>query len=153
MRRKVLQDFANTVCQNYLDLTCSADAAFFACYGSGTVTLDIFKGRCSLDGFDVVPLPSTVPIRDWLQKRLAAHNIAVESIVLAEMILRVVVLDFRFDMLPSIHTISFECDCHCEIRTDEKAYIASKSGFCRWGIFKSHYENVRRAKELSGYCR
>ena len=54
MRRKILQDFANVLCQQFIDLGSGGDVATFVALGSGEYALDLINGECSHDG---VPIP------------------------------------------------------------------------------------------------
>lgn len=136
MRRKVLKDFANTVCQNYIDLNCGFDAAAFACYGSGTAVMNFLSGSCKFNGKPIPKLKGCTVLKDWLYQRFAAHDIAVHEITLAQMTVTVAVsnLKFRRSYGHAFYSGCFDFHCQSEIRTDEKAYSGQVSGEKVWGF-------------------
>lgn len=141
MRRKVLQDFANTVCQNYIDLTGGHDAAAFACYGSGRAFIDLLSGNCTFNDRPIPALKGGTRLKDWLRKRLAAHNIAVQDIVSAQMTVTVRVSNLKFERWGghAFYSGFFNFNCESEIKTDEKTYSGQMSGETAWGFMEEDY--------------
>jgi hypothetical protein len=136
MRRKILQDLANTVCQNYIDLSGGFDAAVFACYGSGTALMNFLSGECTFNCKPIPALKSSAVLREWLHQRFAAHNIAVQKVALAQMTVTVGVsnLKFRRSYGHAFFSGCFYFDCESKIRTDERAYHGQMSGEKIWGF-------------------
>ena len=143
MRRKVLQDFANTLCQNYVDLTGGFDAAAFACYGSGTALMNFLSGNCTFNDLPIPVLKGCTVLKDWLHQRFAVHAIVVQEIALAQMTVSVVVsqLNFRRISNHAFYSGHFNFNCLCEIRTDDKMYCGQMIGEKVWG-FGNEYDEL-----------
>jgi hypothetical protein len=151
MKRKVLQDFANTVCQNYIDLNGALDAAAFACYGSGTVLMDLLSGECKFNEEKIPTLNSSIFLQHWLHKRLAAHDIPVSGILSAEMHVIVVVsnLNLARSYGRALYSCHFDFTCRSAIRTAEKLYSSEMRGEKSWG-FGEEYHTLCRQIESGG---
>lgn len=141
MKRKIIQDFANTVCQNYIDLNGGHDAAAFACYGSGTAVMDFLSGNCIFDSKEIPTLKSCTILKNWLHERFVAHNIVVSEIASAQMTITVAVSNLKLikSYGHAVYSGCFDFDCHCEIRTDEKSYFGQMRDEKRWG-FEEEYD-------------
>ena len=125
MRRKVLQDFANTFCQYYIDMGGCQDAAALAFYGSGTIVIDFLTGDCAFNGQTIPPLKSGAFLKRWLLERFAVHRIAASNIVVAQMTVQAVVSDVQFKVSYGYTFCSafYEFQCESEIQTDEKSLL------------------------------
>ena len=146
----MLQDFANTICQNYIDLNGGSDAAAFACYGSGTALMDLLSGNCTFNGKPIPTLEGCTVAKDWLNQRFVAHNIAVHEVALAQMSVRVVVSNLKFKRSygHAFYSGSFNFHCQSEIRTDEKSYSGQMSGDKAWGFMGEDYHALCGEPEL-----
>ena len=135
MRRKVLQDFANVLCQRFIDLPSGYDLATFVHLGSGFYLLDILNGNCSRDGLPIPPLMTCTEYRDWLQVQFAKRNIALEPLRIS-MGVNILVSDVRVrtSFGHVFASAFFECSCRSEIRTDEKTYSGHHRGAKAWGF-------------------
>jgi hypothetical protein len=142
MRRKVLQDFANVFCQRFIDLPSGYDLATFVHLGSGFYFLDILTGNCSRDGIQIPPLMTCKEYREWLQTQLNKRNIPLEVLRVS---MRIKVLVSEVKVKTSFghvfESASFECNCLCEIQTDEKTYVGNCRGAKAWG-FDWYYQKL-----------
>jgi hypothetical protein len=141
MRRKILQDFANVLCQRFIDLPNGHDLAAFVHLGSGSYTLDILSGNCTRDGLPIPSLRMCNEYREWLLEQQTKHGVP-PGILGVSMRITVSISDERTKtsyghVFPSAH---FEFDCHSEIQTDEKIYSGHKHGSKTWGLPSSRVE-------------
>ncbi|MBI1764161.1 MAG: hypothetical protein HYR56_22275 [Acidobacteria bacterium] len=134
MRRKVIQDFANTFCQKFLDLPNGYDVARFAKYEKGTVILNIITGACLLNGVSVPTFSTCDDYRLWLQKQLETHHISENAIMAAKLTVQFLVSDIKIEMSFGhiFRSADFEFHCASEIQTDEKAYVSQMSHRQKW---------------------
>jgi hypothetical protein len=144
MRRKILQDFANVLCQRFIDLPNGYDLASFAQLGSGHYDLDILSGSCTREGLPIPSLKMCDEYRQWLLEQQSKQGVPPG-------ILRV---SMRIDVSISEKSVKtsyghvfpsalFDFDCHSEIQTDEKAYSGHKQGSKKWGL-PSYREETER---------
>jgi hypothetical protein len=75
LRRKILQDFANTFCQQFLDLGSGHDVATLVRLGSGSYSLDLLSGACTRDGTPIPELKVCREYRGWLQEQMMKHRV------------------------------------------------------------------------------
>jgi|SRR5215813_4453926 len=141
MRRKTLQDFANVLCQRFIDLPNGDDLASLAHLGSGTYDLDILNGGCTREGVPIPSLKMCDEYREWLSEQEGKRGIP-PGILRVNIRIRVSISDQRVKtsyghVFPSAH---FDFDCRSEIQTDEKTYSGHKQGSKTWGLPASRNE-------------
>jgi hypothetical protein len=143
MRRKVLQDFANTVSQRLLDSPEGFDLAAFAHRGSGTYRANLLSGVCTYDGQFIPSLHLCCVYKDWLIHQSKHHGVAFDAIESIDVEIAVAVREAatRVSYRNRFASAHFELNCRCEIKTDEKTYVGKNSGEKEWG-FDSYYEKV-----------
>jgi hypothetical protein len=133
LRRKVLQDFANTLCQQFLDLGSGHDVGTFVRRGSGLYSMNLLNGECSRDGAAIPELKVCREYRLWLAEQMSKHSVP-PGLLRAELVVRVVV---RQSSLRDARLGSADLEFHCkaELVTDEKVYAGEASGPHPWGYF------------------
>jgi hypothetical protein len=142
MRRKILQDFANVFCQRFIDLLSGYDLATFVHLGSGFYLSDILTGNCTRNGAPIPPLTTCKEYREWLQVQLSKRHIPLEGLQVS-MRINVLISDVKVSTSFG-HVFAsafFECNCHSQIRTDEKMYVGHSRGAKAWG-FDWYYQKL-----------
>jgi hypothetical protein len=145
MQRKILQDFANVLCQRFIDLPNGDDLAAFAHLGSGSYELDILNGNCKRDGLEIPPLKMCAEYREWLLEQQKKRGVP-PGILRVNMRIIASILDKTTHssyghVFPSAH---FDFACHSEIQTDEKTYLGNKHGSKTWGLPASKADQETR---------
>jgi hypothetical protein len=134
LRRKVLQDFANTFCQQFLDLGSGHDVATFVRLGSGSYSMNLLTGECMQDGTLIPNLKVCQEYRRWLAEQLVQHRIPPG---LRSAALTVDVLVRRASVRESyghhFGSADLEFQCRAELETDERVYRGEQSGSRSWG--------------------
>jgi hypothetical protein len=135
VRRKVLQSYANVLCQHFIDLGSGFDVEAFCELGSGHYSLDILTGACTKDGAPIRELRVCRHFRQWLTERLAKDRVppGVE-VALLEVHMTVANVSVRVSYGHRFGAADFTYQCRSEIRTDEKTYVGVQSGGMRWGF-------------------
>jgi hypothetical protein len=134
VRRKVLQDFANTLCQQFLDLGSGHDVKTFVSSGSGLYSMNILSGECSHDGAPIPELKACREYRSWLGEQMTKRNVP-PGLLRAELAVRVTVrkASIRESAGTRFGSADLEFHCRAELATDEKVYIGEISGPHAWG--------------------
>src|SRR2546423_1721187 len=124
MRRKVLQDFANTVSQRFLDLPEGYDLAAFAHYGSGLYHADLLSGACTRNEYPIPSLHLCGVYKEWLIQQCLSHRVALVEIRSIDVEIAVAVrgATTRDSYGHRFATAHFDLNCICQIKTDEKTY-------------------------------
>ena len=80
--------------------------------------------------------------KEWLQTQLAKRNIPLESLRV-NMLINVLISDVRVrtSFGHVFASAFFECNCRCEIQTDEKKYVGQYRGAKAWG-FDWYYQKL-----------
>jgi hypothetical protein len=135
VRRKVLQHFANVLCQQFLDLGSGHDAATFVHLGSGRYVMDILSMECARDGMRIPSLKVCRQYHEWLCEQLAKHRVP-PGLMSAELTVAVAVSNAKVQASygREFGSADFHFDCRSEIKTDEKAYTCEMSGAHAWGF-------------------
>lgn len=143
MRRKVLQEFANSFCQRVIDLPDGYDLASFAHYGSGTFSANILSGECSHNCNPIPQLRLCDVYRQWMNTQLEKHCIQWEGIreVVIEVKVKVKGVSLRSSFGHRFASAHFSFVCKSEIKTDEKSYVGQMQGEKEWG-FDWYYERL-----------
>lgn len=143
MRRKVIQEFANSFCQRVIDLPDGYDLASFAHYGSGTYAANILTGDCTHNDNAIPRLRLCDVYREWMQAQLEKHGIPWEGVKEADFQVTVEVKDvnLRSSFGRRFASAHFSFECQSEIKTDEKSYFGRMQGMKEWG-FDWFYEKL-----------
>jgi hypothetical protein len=135
LRRKILQDFANVFCQQFVDLGSGHDVATFVDLGSGKYVLDILSGECSRNGVPIAELKICSHYRTWLSEQVAKHNVP-PGLLRVGLTVDIVVANVTVSSSYGhrFGAADFTFNCRSELRTDEKVYVGELSGSRRWGF-------------------
>lgn len=144
MRRKVLQDFANTLSQNYVDLTSMSDAVAFYHHGSGVFEMNLLTLECTFNSASILTLEGCEILRSWLFKQLEVKNIKVEDLLMAKMSADIAItrLIYRDSYGMRSYNGWYNLVCQSEIKTDEKIYTGYAKGESRCMVFASTYNTL-----------
>jgi hypothetical protein len=146
LRRKVLQDFANVFCQQFLELGSGHDVATFVRLGSGTYALNILTGACARDGAPIPELKVCREYRLWLIEQLAKRHVP-PGLLHAVLTVEVTVVNstVKNSYGHLFGSADFTFRCRSELRTDEKVYVGELSGTRAWGFDPRSESNQRQA--------
>ncbi len=119
MRRKVLQDIANTLCQMMVGWRMGDDFELIAELPDGKLVLDLIEQTTTHDSGTSPSLWITGELAAWFQDRLKVLNIPAEKIISVT-----VEASFRTDRIKTNKKkiVSFDFDVRSRIETDEKTY-------------------------------
>jgi hypothetical protein len=119
MRRKVLQDIANTLCQMGVGWRMGDDWERIASMPDGSLEFDLLAGHVTHSSEGKVELWVAGELRAWLQHRLEAEGIDLAKILRASL-----TTGYRTDRIRTDRKkiVSFDFECRSELRTDERAY-------------------------------
>ena len=136
MRRKFIQEFANSFCQRVIDLPDGYDLASFAHLGSGLYEANILTGACTYNGSSIFPLRLCNLYREWMDLQLTTRAVKPDGILKATLRLAVEVkgVTLRSSYSQRFASAHFVFECHSEISTDEKTYVGRMSGSKEWGF-------------------
>ena len=81
MARKVFQDFANVLCQKFVDLPTNMDLVNLLILGGGTLVLDITGRKATINRGPVEPLPYAEWARTWLAEQMEKHNTRLRNLL------------------------------------------------------------------------
>ncbi|WP_445369245.1 hypothetical protein ACH5Y9_08285 [Methylomonas sp. BW4-1] len=119
MRRKALQDLANTLCHMVVGWRMGDDFERIAQLPDGTLSFDLLKKSATHSSGVSPELWITGELAAWLTARLAAENI--DQMKLVEATLDV---QHRTDRIKTDRKkiVSFDFECHSVLATDERRY-------------------------------
>lgn len=120
MRRKVLQDVANTLCDMLVGWRMSEDLESLAVLPDGTLVFDVLLGTVAHSKKGELSLYIAGELSAWLKNRLKALNVPVEALVTVT-----VRAEFRTDRIKTDRKriVSFDWRCESIVATDEKTYV------------------------------
>ena len=129
MRRKIIQDFANTLCQMLIGWHMGDDLETLARLPDGTLLIDALAAAASHDIAGNIQLHIAGELQAWLSHRLSINQIPAHSISSAT-----VTAEIRTDRLDTnrAHIVSFYFSVHSEISTDECSYTSALQEVHRW---------------------
>lgn len=118
MRRKVLQDVANTLCPMLVGRI-GEDLDILSELPDGTLLFDVLDGSVTHDRSGPVSLEIAGKLRAWVERRLASLRIPRE--VLRSVLVRA---EFRTDRVPTHKKaiVLFDWRCESSVTTDQKTY-------------------------------
>ncbi|QNN22934.1 hypothetical protein HED60_11875 [Planctomycetales bacterium ZRK34] len=128
MRRKVLKDYANTVCQMFVGWRMGDDAQTLAQIGDGIVVIDLLAGTASLQN-NTIQLWIAGELQAWLRKQLQASRVDISQIKFA-----VLEVTFTSVPVPQKHRrgTTFDWKCRSVIATDEVEYVGTLAETHTW---------------------
>jgi hypothetical protein len=129
MRRKVLQDVANTLCQMLVGWRMSADLEALSELPDGVLSFDVLGGSVKHNQRGVLDLYIAGELSAWLKHRLASLNIPLSALQSAT--LRAEVKTDRIKTERK-RIVSFDWSCECSVATDEKTYVGRLVEAHRW---------------------
>lgn len=119
MRRKVLQDLANTVCAMLVGWRTADDLETFATLPDGSVAFDLLAGTATHSESGPLNVHIAGELSAWMKGQCAERGIALDGITHAH--LRA---SYRTDRIPTNRKqiVSFDWKCQSEIVTSDKTY-------------------------------
>lgn len=129
MRRKIIQDFANTICQMLVGWRMGDDLEALAGLPDGTLLVDVLAGTASHDIAGNIQLRVAGELQPWLSHRLSINRVPAHSIASAT-----VAAEIRTDRLDTnrARIVSFDFSVHSAISTDESSYTSELQEVHRW---------------------
>jgi hypothetical protein len=119
MKRKILQDFANTLCAMFVGWRLGDDYEVLAALPDGTLLLELLGESAFHSSGINVNLWITGELSAWLKHRLEVHGIPIGAII--NVSLRV---QHKTDRIQTDRKklVSFDFQCSSTIQTAEKTY-------------------------------
>lgn len=122
MRRKVLQDIANTLCQMFVGWRLGDDYEKVAELPDGTLDLDLLAETANHSSGVTPALWITGELSAWLKHRLEVHNVPLSSIKVVRL-----AVTYTTDRIKTNRKkiLSFDFSCRSVVETDESQYIGN----------------------------
>jgi hypothetical protein len=119
VRRKVIQDFANTLCQMLVGWRMADDLEVLASLPDGRLSVDVLSGSAGHSVQGELSLHIALELQAWLADRLSAFKIPAEALRAA-----VVLADIRTDRIATNRkrVISFEFSVESTITVEGREY-------------------------------
>ena len=119
MRRKALQDIANTLCQMLVGWRMGSDLEVLADLPDGAIDFDLLGETAVHSAVGPINLGVTGELSSWLRKRLNSLAIPMEAIAGAKL-----QASFRTDRVATNRKkiVSFDWACESALLTDEREY-------------------------------
>eukprot|EP00456_Euglypha_rotunda_P079837 TRINITY_DN76978_c0_g1_i1.p1 TRINITY_DN76978_c0_g1~~TRINITY_DN76978_c0_g1_i1.p1 ORF type:complete len:140 (-),score=16.83 TRINITY_DN76978_c0_g1_i1:199-618(-) len=129
MRRKIVQDFANTLCQMLVGWRMGEDLEVLAALPDGTLSINVLEGAASHDKIGAIQLHVAGELQSWLSDRLNASRIPAQIISSAEITVKI-----RTDRVDTNRKriVSFDFSVQSVISTDECSYVGKLHETHRW---------------------
>lgn len=120
MRRKVLQDVANTLCHILVGWRMGEDLEALSELPDGVLLFDVLRGSVTHDLRGALELYVAGELSAWLKHRLASLNIPLSALDSAT--LRA---EFKTGRIKTDRKriVSFDWSCESSVATDEKTYV------------------------------
>lgn len=144
MRRKVLQDIANTLCDMLVGWRMGGDLEALSALPDGTLRFDVLKGRVSHSSSGELELHVAGELGAWFEHRLKELTIDRTSILGAEL-----VAEFTTGRLKTNRKriVSFDWKCVSRITTDEKVYEGQLKEKHQWHSRLPPNNSLERTRE------
>ena len=133
MARKVFQDFAHVMCQNFLEAPSNRDLVALAILGDGELILDIAADRATHNRHAIEPLPFMEAFRTWLASRQAALSISPAELVGAQLTVNYTVVLSRKAGLGWL-CAKYSFACTGIVSAHDRKYTNSVSLSRAWGL-------------------
>jgi hypothetical protein len=139
MRRKVLQDVANTLCQMLVGWRMSEDLEALSELPDGVLSFDVLGGSVAHNHSGALELHIAGELSTWLRHRLASLNIPLSALKSAT--LRA---EFKTDRIKTDkkRIVSFDWSCESSLATHEKVYFGQ--------LLEEHQWHTRTAWQSPG---
>lgn len=133
MGKKHFQDFANVLCQKFVECTTNVDLVDLAIFGDGCLELFITEGRATHEGHAVQPLPFAAEWLAWVEWRLDALGIPRGELQSALLRVNYTVELTRASSLKWLGC-KFAFDCTGIITSGDREYRAERRAEIRRGL-------------------
>jgi hypothetical protein len=129
MRRKVLQDIANTLCDMLVGWRMGEDLETLAQLPDGTLTFDVLRGKVVHSTNGELALHVAGELAAWLEHRLETLNVPKGEILAARL-----TAQFATDRIKTNRKriVSFDWKCEGSVETDEKVYVGHLKEKHQW---------------------
>ncbi len=129
MRRKVLQDIANTLCDMLVGWRMGDDLEVLSALPDGTLRFDVLNARVSHSVAGELKLQVADELAAWFEHRLKELKIDRAAVLGAEL-----VADFATDRIKTNRKriVSFDWKCYSRVTTDEKVYEGQLKEKHKW---------------------
>jgi len=129
MRRKILQDYSNTLCHMLIGSRISGDLEVLADLPDGSLSIDVLRGTASHDVAGSLQLQVAGELRDWLVQRLEVSGIPTETISSAAVTARITTDRIATDRT---HVVSFDFFVRSTLTTEHVAYLGQPHEVHKW---------------------
>ena len=120
MRRKVLQDIANTLCHMLVGWRMSADLEALSELPDGVLSFDVLGGSVTHNQRGALKLYVAGELSAWLKQRLTSLNIPLSALQSATLCAEVKTDRIKTDKK---RIVLFDWSCESAVATDEKTYV------------------------------
>ena len=132
--RKVFQDFAHVLCQRFIEVPSNKDLVNLVLLGGGTLALDIVTRKAICNRCPVEPLPYAADARGWLDSQMTKHNIPIEELVGASLVVEYVVSLSRKPENSVMPIAKFDFACTGSISSPDRVYTSVLKAEKVWGL-------------------
>ncbi len=129
MRRKIIQDFANTLCQMLVGWRMGDDLEILSELPDGTLSIDALTGTASHDVVGNIQLHVAGELQAWLSYRLGINQIPIQSISGAAVTTQICTGRLATNRK---RIVSFDFSVQSTITTDECCYIGQLHEVHHW---------------------
>jgi hypothetical protein len=139
MRRKIIQHYADTLCQMFCGWQLMGDFSRLEHLGTGRLSINLLSGACAHKGKQVEQLSMARILQAWLHERCAKNAVPTDALsqIILEADLDIQQSDKQRD--PSIRYsdatppfIGCNIRCRSTIATDERTYEGQFTEFREW---------------------
>ena len=134
MGRKVFQDFANVICQRFIEVPSNKDLINLTILGGGKLVLDITGRKATCNRYPVEPLPYSEDARIWLEAQMQKHGIPMSQLVGATLAVDYVVELSRRQDIPIMPIAKFNFNCTASIASPDRQYTSVLSAEKTWRL-------------------
>ena len=129
MRRKIIQDLANTLCQMLVGWRMGEDLEVLAELPDGILSINVLAGTASHDAAGMISIHIAGELQAWLSHRLSISQIPIQAISAADVVAKVCT-----DRLATNRKriVSFDFSVRSVISTDECSYTGQLHEVHRW---------------------
>ena len=142
LKRKVIQQFANTCCQMFLTSTSNMDMVNIVIFGSGTITIDFINNKSTHNNHGILPMHYYFTYRKWLEDQCINNHVNISELTKVELVINVDVTQIRKKDSLGWLSAQFKYTCSCCIETDEKQYESNMSDGKIMGLGQILYDHV-----------
>lgn len=129
MRRKIIQDIANTLCQMLVGWRMGDDLEVLAELPDGILTINVLGGAASHDAARAIQLHIAGELQAWFSHRLAVGAIPGHAILSAEVTAKICTNRLATNRK---RVVSFDFSVRSVVSTDERSYTGQLREVHRW---------------------